>query len=155
MKPRNAALLKDMDPATITLETAIKLLELPRNVGAHPVSGAEIEVNNGRYGPYLKCGKETRSLPEDLSPIDITFEQCVLLLSQPKKKRGKKTQKPLKILGQSPVTGQSVTILLGKFGLYVTDSVTNATLPQGTPPEDITLEMALDMLAEKKSSQQY
>ena len=85
MRPRNAALLKDMDPDSVSLEIARELLSLPITIGVHPDSKQEIIVNNGRYGPYIKCGAETRSLPSDLSPLEITFEQCLLLLAQPKK----------------------------------------------------------------------
>lgn len=153
MKPRNASLLKGMEPDEVTLEIALQLLALPRLVGQHPVSKAEIVVSNGRYGPYLKCGAETRSLPADLSPLDISFEQSLLLLAQPKKSRGKQgKKKPVKILGQSPVTEQNVTILVGKFGLYVTDGLSNVSLPPELQADEVTLEHALKLLAEKKSS---
>ena len=153
MKPRNASLLKGMEPSEVTLELALQLLAMPRIVGQHPVTEHEVSVNNGRYGPYVKCGAETRSLPADLSPLDISFEQCLLLLAQPKKARGKKAKKPVKILGPSPVTEQNVTILVGKIGLFVTDGITNVSLPSEMPAEELTLEDALEMLAYKRKSQ--
>ena len=153
MKPRNASLLKGMEPAEVTLEQALQLLALPRIVGQHPESEQEISVNNGRYGPFVKCGSESRSLPADMSPLDISFEQCLLLLAQPKKTRGQKAKKPVKILGLSPVTDQNITILVGKFGLYVTDGLSNVSLPPEMPAEDLTLERALELLVQKRESQ--
>lgn len=152
MKPRNASLLKGMEPSEVTLELALQLLAMPRIVGQHPVTEQEISVNNGRYGPYVKCGPETRSLPEDMSPLDISFEQCLLMLAQPKKTRGQKAKKPVKILGPSSVTEQNVTILVGKFGLYVTDGLSNVSLPPEMPAEELTLEHALELLAQKRES---
>lgn len=150
MRPRNAALLKGMEPDDVTLEIALKLLSLPITLGTHPDLNQEVVVHNGRYGPYIKCGSETRSLPADLSPLEITFEQCLLLLVQPKKARGGGARKkPVKVLGQSPVTEQNVTILVGKFGLYVTDGLTNVSLPDQMPADDLTLEHALELLAAK------
>jgi DNA topoisomerase-1 len=153
MKPRNASLLKGMKPSEVTLELALQLLALPRIVGQHPVTEQEISVNNGRYGPYVKCGPDTRSLPSDMSPLDISFEQCLLLLAQPKKSRGQKAKKPVKILGPSPVTEQNVTILVGKLGLYVTDGVSNVSLPSQMSADELTLDQALEMLARKRRSQ--
>ena len=152
MKPRNAALLKGMEPDDVTLELAIKLLDLPKTLGNHPVSNYEIVVSNGRYGPYLKCGAETRSLPDDMSPIEITLEQAMLVLAQPKKSRKKSDggrKKPVKHLGQSPVTEQGVMILVGKFGLYVTDGVTNASIPKEYAADEVTLDHALQLLENK------
>ena len=151
MRPRNAALLKGMQPEEVTLEIALQLLALPRTVGKHPDLNVDIVAHNGRYGPYIKCGAETRSLPSDLSPLDITLEQCLLLLVQPKKTRGGGgRKKPVKILGQSPVTEQNVTILVGKFGLYVTDGLTNVSMPQQMAADELTLEHALELLAAKR-----
>ncbi|MGN1273340.1 MAG: topoisomerase C-terminal repeat-containing protein [Thermoguttaceae bacterium] len=154
-KPRNASLLKGMDPAEVDLETALKLLQLPRTLGVHPNDGAEIIASNGRYGPYIKWNEETRSLPDDISPIDVTFEQALEILSQPKTRRGAAagttkttTERPAaKSLGVSPVTEKEVRVMAGRFGPYVTDGTTNASLPKTTNPDELTLEDALDLLA--------
>ena len=83
-KPQNASLLKGMQPEDVTLDVALKLLSLPRTLGQHPQSGQPVVAHNGRYGPYVKCDEETRSLPAGLSPLDVTFEQALELLAQPK-----------------------------------------------------------------------
>ena len=150
-KPQNASLLKGMRPEDIDLATALKLLSLPRELGKHPQTGEPITAYNGRFGPYIKSGDDTRSLPADVSPLDVTYEQAIELLSQPKQMRrgfGAKKE-PLKVFGDSPVTGQKVQLLDGRYGPYVTDSVTNASLPKGTAPDEVTLEMALQLLAER------
>ena len=110
-----------------------------------------IEVFNGRYGPYVKCGEETRSLPDDISPLDVTMEQAVYLLSQPKTRRGgapatTAKKEPLKVFEASPVTNEPVRLLAGRYGPYVTDGVTNASLPKDAAPEEITFEYALTLL---------
>jgi len=153
-KPRNASLLKGMDPAEVDLETALKLLQLPRTLGVHPQDGAEIVASNGRYGPYIKWNEETRSLPDDISPIDVTLEQAVEILSQPKTRRGATgaakvtaARQPAKSLGVSPVTEKEVRLMAGRFGPYVTDGATNASLPKTTNAEELTLDEALELLA--------
>jgi DNA topoisomerase-1 len=126
------------------------LLELPRNLGNHPQQNQPVMAFNGRFGPYIKCGEETRSLPADLSPLDVTLEQAVHLLAQPKQAgRGRAAAKrePLKVFEASPVTGQKVQLLDGRYGPYVTDGETNASLPKGTPVEELTFNEALDLLA--------
>ena len=149
-KPQNASLLKGMVPEQIDLETALKLLSLPRTLGNHPEKQEPIEAQNGRYGPYIKCGSETRSLPADLSPLDITMEQAVYLLAQPKTHgRGAAKKPPIKLFDASPVTEKPVQILEGRFGLYITDGTTNVSLRKGMMPEEITFDEALGMLADK------
>ena len=147
-KPQNASLLKNMKPEDVDLETALKLLSLPRILGNHPESGMPVEAHNGRYGPYVKCGDETRSLGDDLSPLDVTLEQALALLAQPKTRRGttKGSKEPIKVFDPSPVTNQPVRVLVGRYGPYVTDGVTNASLPKDAPPEEITFEYALNLL---------
>lgn len=155
-KPQNASLLKGLQPEDITLEVALKLLSLPRDLGPHPESNAElagqpIVAYNGRFGPYVKCGNETRSLPADLSPLDVTLAQAIELLAQPKKmRRGFGAPKePLKTYGDSPVTQQQVRLLEGRYGPYVTDGETNASVPKGTSIEELTAESVLKLLAER------
>lgn len=150
-KPKYASLLKGMDPATVDLPTALKLLALPRNLGSHPASHEPVEAHNGRYGPYVKCGSETRSLTDGLSPIDVTLEQALHLLAQPKT-RGRQSapaKPPIKEFGDSPVTGKPIKLLEGRYGPYVTDGETNASLPKDTAPEAFTVEAALTLLAER------
>ena len=149
-KPQNASLLKGMDPKDVDLATALKLLTLPRNLGDHPQQGKPVMAYNGRFGPYIKCGDETRSLPAGVSPLDVTLDQAVELLAQPKthgRGRAAAKKEPLKVFDASPVTGDKVQLLDGRYGPYVTDGQTNASLPKGTPPEELKFEEALDLLA--------
>ena len=150
-KPKNASLLPGMTPADVTFEVAVKLLTLPRTIGEHPAQKEPIVAFNGKFGPYIKCGSETRSLPREQSPLDVTLEQAVELLAQPKARgRGRAApREPLKTFEASPVTTQPVKVLAGKFGNYVTDGTTNATLPKDTPLEELTFQQALDLLAER------
>ena len=148
-KPKNAGLLKGMNVEDITLEVALKLLSLPRQVGEHPDSKEVIEAFNGRYGPYIKCGSETRSLPDDVSPLDVQLEQALFLLSQPKRRGRSAPKEPIKTFESSPITEQPVRLLEGRYGPYVTDGETNASLPKGTETETVTFEQALQLLAER------
>ena len=148
-KPKNAGLLKGMSVEDITLEVALKLLSLPRQVGEHPDSKEVIEAFNGRYGPYIKCGSETRSLPDDVSPLDVQLEQSLFLLSQPKRRGRSAPKEPIKTFESSPITQQPIRLLEGRYGPYVTDGETNASLPKGTETETVTFEQALQLLAER------
>ncbi len=148
-KPKNASLLKGMQPEDVDLETALKLLALPRELGQDPRSDTAVVVYNGRFGPYIKCGDETRSLPADLSPLEITLGRALELLAEPKKSRrgfGAKKE-PLKVFDASPVTQQQVQLLDGRYGPYVTDGVTNASLPKEAKVEEVTFPQALELLA--------
>jgi DNA topoisomerase-1 len=148
---KNASLLKGMKPEDVDLATALKLLVLPREVGKHPESGNPIMAYNGRFGPYIKCGDDTRSLPADLSPIEVSLEQALALLAQPKAQRRGfgAPREPLKVVGESPVTKQPINLFDGRYGYYVTDGETNASLPKGASHETLTLEEALRLLAER------
>jgi DNA topoisomerase-1 len=146
-KPQNASLLRGMSPEQVDLQTALRLLSLPRRLGEHPQNGQEVTAHNGRFGPYVKCGDETRSLPDDLSPLDVTIQQALDLLAQAKSQRKAARQRePIKVFDPSPVTNQPVRLLAGRYGPYVTDGQTNASLPRGTSPEEITFQQALDLL---------
>lgn len=146
-KPQNASLLKGMNPEEVNIETALKLLSLPRTLGDHPESREPVQAFNGRYGPYVKCADETRSLSEGVSPIDVTLEQALELLAQPKAQRGgRQKSEPIKVFEASPVTGNPVQLLKGRYGPYVTDGETNASLPRDLPAEEITFTMSLDLL---------
>ena len=146
-KPQNASLLKGMNAEDVDLATALKLLTLPRTLGEHPETHEPVMVFNGRYGPYVKSGEESRSLPAEISPLDVTLQQALELLAQPKQRRGAaRTKEPIKVFEASPVTGNPVQLLEGRYGPYVTDGETNASLPRGATVEDVTLEVALDLL---------
>lgn len=150
-KPKNASLLKGMNPEDVTLEVALRLLTLPRVVGVHPTMEAPIEAFNGKFGPYIKCGTETRSLPAGISPLDIDLNQAVDLLAQPKRggRAAATPKEPLKTFAESPVTNAPVKLLDGRYGPYVTDGTTNASLPKGTTVEQLTFEQALQLLADR------
>ncbi len=142
-KPQNASLLKGMTPETVDLATALKLLQLPRNLGTNPENNETVTAFNGRFGPYIKCGEETRSLPAGVSPIEVTLAEALELLKQPKAQRrgfGAKKE-PLKVFDPSPVTKNPVQLLDGRYGQYVTDGVTNASIPKNTAPEEITFDL--------------
>ena len=151
VKPRTASLLSDMDLATIDLATALRLLSLPRVVGAHPETGAEITAQNGRYGPYLKMGPDSRSLETENQLFDITLEEALAIYAQPKTRGRAAAKPPLKELGPDPVSGKEVTVKDGRFGAYVTDGETNATLRRDDDPETITPERGFELLAEKRA----
>lgn len=147
---KNRSLLKGMSPDAVTLETACQLLSLPRELGSHPESGEPVVANDGRFGPYIKCGSETRSLAAGQSPLDIGLAEALELLKQPKTRGRAAPKEPIKVFeAKSPVTGNEVKILEGRYGPYVTDGETNASTPRGTDPASVTFEAALDLLAER------
>ena len=150
-KPRTGSLLSTMSLDTVTLEDALRLLSLPRVVGADPVDGAEISAQNGRYGPYLRKGTDSRSLDSEEQMFDITLEQALAIYAQPKQ-RGRRTAAPLKELGADPGTGLPVVVKEGRFGAYVTDGETNATLRKADSVESVTIERAAELLAEKRAA---
>src|SRR6476646_10462149 len=150
VKPRTASLFKDMDLAMLDLDTALKLLSLPRVVGKDPESGEEITAQNGRYGPYLKKGTDSRSLQAETQLFTITEEEALAIYAQPKQ-RGRAAAAPLKELGDDPVSGKPMLVKDGRFGPYVTDGETNATLRKDDDPESITPERGAELLAEKRA----
>jgi DNA topoisomerase I len=149
-KPRTASLLQGMSPETVTLEEAVRLLTLPRTLQAP--DGEEIVVANGRYGPFVKKGSETRSLESEEQLFTITAEDALALLAQPKQRRGRGQAKPpLRELGPDPASGKPVVLKEGRFGPYVTDGETNASLRRGDDPETLTIERAAELLADRRS----
>ena len=150
-KPRTASLLKSMQLATLTLDDALKLLSLPRVVGKDPESGDEITAQNGRYGPYLKKGTDSRTLPTEEAMFDITLEEALAIYAQPKRGRGASAAAPLRELGEDPESKKPVVVKDGRFGPYVTDGEVNATLRKEDAVETITLERAAELLAEKRA----
>jgi DNA topoisomerase-1 len=147
-KPKMASLLPGMAPDSVDLATALKLLSLPRNLGKHPELNEEILAAAGRYGPYVKCGAETRSIPMDqLSPITITFEQAIELLKQPKRRGGRSSQPTnLREVGKHPLTEAPLVIKSGRYGPYVTDGKVNASLPRGADPAGLSVQDAVNLL---------
>ncbi|KQY96270.1 DNA topoisomerase I [Microbacterium sp. Root53] len=150
-KPRTASLFKSMSPETIDLDTALKLLSLPRVVGADPETGEEITAQNGRYGPYLKKGADSRSLESESQIFDVTLEQAIEIYKQPKYGARRTASSALKEFDADPVSGKPIRVRDGRFGPYVTDGETNVTIPRGTSVDDVTFERAVEMLAEKRA----
>jgi len=150
VKPRTASLFKDMELGTLDLESALKLLSLPRVVGTD-AEGIEITAQNGRYGPYLKKGTDSRSLTTEQQLFDITIEEALAIYAQPKQRGRAAATPPLKELGADPVSGKPVVVKDGRFGPYVTDGETNATLRKDDDPESITQERGFELLAEKRA----
>ncbi|MFP5334017.1 MAG: type I DNA topoisomerase, partial [Actinomycetes bacterium] len=151
-KPRTGSLLTSMQLDTVTLDDALRLLSLPRVVGTDPETGEEITAQNGRYGPYLKRGTDSRSLETEEQIFDITLEQALAIYAQPKRGRGgRAAAAPLRELGDDPVSGRPVVVKDGRFGPYVTDGETNATLRKDDAVESVTLERAAELLAEKRT----
>jgi DNA topoisomerase-1 len=149
-KPRTASLFKTMSLESLTLEDALRLLSLPRALTAP--DGEEILVSNGRYGPFIKKGKETRSLGEEEQLFTVTTDEALALLAQPKERRGRGQAKPpLKDLGADPASGKLIVVKEGRFGPYVTDGETNASLRRGDDPEGLTMDRALELLAERRA----
>ena len=150
VKARTASLFKSMDPATVDLDTAVALLELPRIIGLDPESGAEITAQNGRYGPYLKKSNETRTLSSEEAIFSIDLAGALEVLAQPKY-GARKAASALKEFEADPVSGKPIKVRDGRFGPYVTDGETNATIPRGDSVEDITFERAIELLAIKRA----
>jgi DNA topoisomerase-1 len=153
-KPRTASLLSSMSLSTVTFEDALRLLSLPRLVGADPADGGEILAHNGRYGPYLTKGTDSRSLASEDEIFTVTLEQALALFAQPKQRRGRGQAKPpVRELGNDPTTGLPLVIKDGRFGLYVTDGTTNASLRTADDPETMSIERASDLLSERRSKE--
>ncbi|MEU1165650.1 type I DNA topoisomerase [Streptomyces sp. NPDC005921] len=150
VKPRTASLFKSMSLDTVTLADALRLMSLPRVVGAD-AEGQEITAQNGRYGPYLKKGTDSRSLTSEDQLFTITLEEALAIYAQPKQRGRAAAKPPLKELGTDPVSEKPVVVKDGRFGAYVTDGETNATLRSGDSVETITPERGYELLAEKRA----
>ncbi|GAA1520989.1 DNA topoisomerase-1 [Agromyces terreus] len=149
VKPRTASLFKSMQIEEVDLETALKLLDLPRVVGLDPESGEEITAQNGRYGPYLKKAAETRTLPSEDAIFDLDLAGALELLAQPKY-GARRASSALKEFAEDPVSGKPIKVKDGRFGPYVTDGTTNATIPRSESVEEITFERAVELLQIKR-----
>ena len=150
-KPRTASLFRSMSVDEIDLDTALRLLSLPRVVGVDPESGDEITAQNGRFGPYLKKGTDSRSLESESQIFDVTLDQALEIYAQPKYGAGRRASSALAEFEADPVSGKPIRIRDGRFGAYVTDGETNVTIPRGQTVEDITFEVAVQMLADKRA----
>jgi DNA topoisomerase-1 len=150
-KPKTASIFQSMSVDTIDLDTALRLLSLPREVGADPESGEVITAQNGRYGPYIKRGTDSRSIDSEELIFDITLEQAIARFAEPKYGGRRQAAAPLKSFGEDPVSGKAVTVKSGRFGPYVTDGETNATIPRGMDPAAIEETDAFTLLAEKRA----
>jgi DNA topoisomerase-1 len=149
-KPRTASLFKSMDPATVDLETALKLLGLPRVVGQDPETGVDITAQNGRYGAYLKKGTDSRSLDSEEQIFDIELPAALEIFAQPKY-GARRPSSALKEFDADPVSGKAIKVRDGRFGPYVTDGETNATIPRGEDVEGIDFDRAVELLADKRA----
>ncbi len=150
-KPKFASLFKTMDLETVTLQEALQLLSLPRTVGADPADGVEITVQNGRYGPFVRKGSDSRSLASEDQLFTVTLEECLQLLSQPKSRGRAAAAAPLRELGEDPDTSRAVVVKDGRYGHYVTDGDINASLRSGDTVEGLTLERACELLADRRA----
>jgi DNA topoisomerase-1 len=147
-KPKRASLFKSMEADSVTLEDALQLLALPRVVGVG-ADGQEVTAQNGRYGPYIKKGTDSRSLAAEEELFTVTLATAEAIFAQPKQRRGRAAKPPIADLGAHPETGAPVRVLDGRFGPYITDGTTNATVPRGMQPEAVTLDEAVELLRER------
>ena len=151
-KPRTASLFSSMDPSTLTLEEALQLLRIPRTVGTDPATGEDVVAHNGRFGPYLKRGSDTRSLTSEDQLLTVTLDEARALFAQPKQRRGRVAAPPLRELGADPSTNLPVVVKEGRFGPYVSDGTTNASLRKGDTVEAIDIDRASELLAERRAA---
>jgi len=150
IKPKTASLFQSMDIETIDVETALRLLALPRDVGVDPESGDMITAQNGRYGPYLKKGTDTRSLDTEEKIFDIDVDGALARFAEPKY-GARKAASALRTFEADPVSGKPILLKDGRFGPYVTDGEVNATVPRGLPLEELDFEQAVQLIAEKRA----
>src|SRR5438128_823678 len=136
---------------TLTLDDALRLLSLPRVVGVDPTDGEEITVTNGRYGPYVQKGKESRSLESEDQLFSVTLDEALAVLAQPRRRRGQATAAPIRELGPDPATGRDMVLKEGRYGPYVTDGETNASIPKDESVEALTPERGADLLAVRRA----
>ncbi len=149
-KPRTGSLLKSMTPAQMTLDDALKMLSLPRVVGEHPEHKLPVTAQLGRYGPYIACGKDSRSLEKEEEVFEVTLPQALALFAQPKTRGRRKAAEPIKELGVDEFSGGVITLREGRFGLYVTDGETNASLRKGDAPDSIDNARAQELLHQRR-----
>ena len=148
-KPKMASLWPSMDRTNLTLDEAVLVLSFPRELGDHPDTGEPVTVQDGRFGPYVRSGKESRSLEGHEQLATVTLEQALGLLRQPKRRRGASTS-VLRDLGEHPESGLELSVKKGRFGPYVTDGQVNASVPKGREPQEVGLEEAVRLLAARE-----
>ncbi|WJY74043.1 DNA topoisomerase 1 [Corynebacterium canis] len=153
LKPQTASLFSNMEPGTVTLDEALQLLTLPREVGIDPADGTLITAQNGRYGPYLKKGNDSRSLASESQIFTVTLDEACRIYAEPKRRGNTPSQPPLKVLGTNDVSGRPMLVKDGRFGAYVTDGVTNASLRKGDTPETMTDARACELLSERRAKE--
>ncbi len=149
-KPRTASLFKSMAPETVTLDEALRLLQLPRSLGADPADGEEVVVANGRYGPFIRKGAATRSLDSEEQLFSVSLDEALTRLAQPKPRGRREAAAPLREFGADPVSGKAIVVRNGRFGPYVTDGETNASLRAGDDVESLTFERAVELMAARR-----
>ncbi len=150
-KPKTASIFKSMKPEEVTLEQALELLTLPRVLGTAD-DGEEVSAQNGRYGPYLTKGKESRNLgaENEAKLLTITLQEAMEIFAQPKQFRGRGQAKPVTVVGKDPASGKDLVLKEGRFGWYITDGETNASLRKGDEPADLTVDRALELMAQRR-----
>jgi DNA topoisomerase I len=148
---KTASLFKDMSVADVTLDDAVKLLTLPRSLGTDPANGEDVTAQNGRYGPYVKRGTESRSLENESALFTVTLDEALGLLAQPKARGRRAAAAPLREVGVDPSTEKPMVVREGRFGPYVTDGETNASLRKGDSIEELTVDRAAELLAERRA----
>ena len=151
-KPKTGSLFSTMTVETVTLDEALKLLSLPRVVGAHPEDGEEITAQNGRYGPYLKKGNDSRNLESEDRIFTVSLDEALAIYAQPKLRRGQTVKPPLREMGEDPFSGKPMVVKDGRFGPYVTDGETNASLRKGDTVEELTDERAAELLQMRRDA---
>jgi len=151
-KPKTSSLFASMSPATLTLDQALELLSIPRTVGTDPETGEDIVALNGKFGPYLKRGTDTRSITSEDELLTIGLPEALAVFAQPKARRGQQSAGPLRELGADPDTGLPMVLREGRFGPYVTDGTTNASLRKGDDIESLTVERAAELLADRRAA---
>ena len=151
LKPATASLFSTMEPSSVTFDEAMQLLSLPREVGEDPADGEMITAQNGRYGPYLKKGSDSRSLASEDQIFSITLDEARRIYAEPKRRGRAAAKPPLKMLGDNDVSGKPMTIKDGRFGPYVTDGETNASLQRGDTPETMTDQRANELLSARRA----
>jgi DNA topoisomerase-1 len=153
LRPKTASLFESMDPATVTLDEALKLMSLPREVGVDPSDGEMITAQNGRYGAYLKKGSDSRSLQNEEHIFTVTLDEARRIYAEPKRRGRAAAKPPLKQLGDNDVSGKPMTVKDGRFGPYVTDGTTNASLRRGDSPETMTDARGNELLSERRAKE--
>ena len=146
-KPKRSSIPPTMEPDNVTLEQALSLLSLPKTLGTHPDTDVEIKAGLGRFGPFIVYEKDFRSIPKDMDLFTITLEQALELLSRPKRGRGRAA--PIKVLGNHPKVEEEMAVYNGKYGPYIKCGKVNVSVPEEQKPEDVTLEQALELLADR------